>query len=210
MAHGLFVCFNVGESELMAIYRAYTTWHDEKTRLNNHRKKLHRFCHAHFLSPSHLDTIHTMKQQYLDLLVSSGFVVGRSPLKGVPPPIYDHNSASLPVIQAAIFAGMYPKLAMVSNQGYVQPDLPLLRLHPSSMVVTQKQFMVYNSVIMNQETAMLGQVTPVDPITVLLLASTMIIHVRLLPVSFVWFSNPSFCSTLKNPFWSIHGFKCIV
>ncbi|KAI8328180.1 P-loop containing nucleoside triphosphate hydrolase protein [Chlamydoabsidia padenii] len=180
--------FRQGDSDFLTLYQAYKFWRDETQRIPRNgqwRKKMHKFCQRHFLSHSHLETIEDMKKQYLDLLSSIGFVVSdNSRLKKKTflcdiPTIYNQHAQSIPMINAAITAGMYPKLAMKTNLGtYCKPNMPLIHLHPSSVSQSTNQpFLIYNTmVMMNNDSVSLWETTPIDPVTILLLANDMVIH----------------------------------
>lgn len=129
-------CFWTYQSDIHTIYRAYSEWRDTYIEYQNNpefytssfiTRTMRRFCKENYLSYNNLEIIEDTKKEYLDLLANIGFVnmdddfnsnqsnfwqpgvqFCRSPLG------YNTNSYSFQMINAAITAGLYPKLARIS------------------------------------------------------------------------------------------------
>ena len=139
--------------------------------------------------------IEDMKRQYLGLLISIGFVkiddtsefidhyeVQRQTKWCVVPQAYNVHARSVPVVNAAIMAGLYPKLAERDGEVFFNKKLSGMKIHPSSILfgrqrVLSSDFLVYNTVVMNGDQVFLWESTTVDPVAVVLLAADMDIKV---------------------------------
>ncbi|KAI8139726.1 P-loop containing nucleoside triphosphate hydrolase protein [Fennellomyces sp. T-0311] len=187
--------FQYADSDFWTIYRAYDTWRAHLQKLlqqkSGWRRKIREFCDKHFLSHDNLEMIEDMKRQYLGLLISIGFVkaddagefidryeVKRQTKWCVVPQAYNIHARSVPVVNAAIMAGLYPKLAERDDEVFFNKKLAGMKIHPSSMLfgrqrILSSDFLVYNTVVMNGDQVFLWESTTVDPVAVVLLAADM-------------------------------------
>ncbi|KAI8981985.1 hypothetical protein BDF20DRAFT_912195 [Mycotypha africana] len=197
--------FQAYQSDFLTIYKAYTIWRDyiyqlqeDNVSKSSLRRKLRAFCKENFLSEQNLEMIEDMKRQYLGLLVSIGFVrmghhdrlrdttydLKRSRIQLCEvPQAYDVHSYSVPVVNAALTAGLYPKLAeyLRPSQQFMNKSFEL-QIHPSS-VLFQKQhtllsdFLVYHTVVMNKtgnavkDKIFMWETASVDAVAVILLST---------------------------------------
>ncbi|KAI8388265.1 P-loop containing nucleoside triphosphate hydrolase protein [Radiomyces spectabilis] len=191
--------FSYANSDFWTIYKAYDSWRKEYEKVkdsSNWKKKIRDFCRKHYLSERNLEMVEDMKRQYLGLLASIGFVrsedrsmmrsydVKRSINLCKVPDIYNSNSLSVPVVNAAITAGLYPKLAVYSetNHHFMNGKL-MLDIHPTSILfgkedLLKKDFLVYNTVVMSKN-IYLWEAASVHAIAIILLASNLDIkHVQ--------------------------------
>ncbi|KAF7731529.1 hypothetical protein EC973_009293 [Apophysomyces ossiformis] len=187
--------FRYANSDFWTIYKAYCSWREHLQRVRQQprwTKEMHKFCSKHFLSQQNLEMIEDMKQQYLELLVSIGFVkldkqkaVHRYELKRanrichVPGP-YDVHSDKVAVVNAAIVAGLYPKIAAYSREkNQFMNDILTVQIHPSSVLhrspdTLQHDFLTYNTIVMSEK-VYLWETASIKPAIVLLLAKEMVI-----------------------------------
>ncbi|KAI9246269.1 P-loop containing nucleoside triphosphate hydrolase protein [Phascolomyces articulosus] len=185
--------FRYADSDFWTIYRAYDTWRSQFQHLlqqkSGWRRKIREFCQKNYLSHDNLEMIEDMKRQYLGLLISIGFVkaedasdlVERYELKRQTkwckvPPACNVYARSVPVVNAAIMAGLYPKLAERDNEVFHNNKLSGMQIHPSSMLFGRQRmlssdFLVYNTVVMNGEKIFMWEATTIDPVAIMLLAA---------------------------------------
>ncbi|KAG2222294.1 hypothetical protein INT45_006973 [Circinella minor] len=186
--------FRYADSDFWTIFRAYDTWRAQLQKLlqqkSGWRRKIRDFCQKNYLSHDNLEMIEDMKRQYLGLLVSIGFVkmdddtsdlVEKYEMKRQTkwckvPQAYNVYARSVPVVNAAIMAGLYPKLAERDNEVFYNNKLSGMKIHPSSMLFGRQRmlssdFLVYNTVVMNGEQIYLWEATTIDPVAVMLLAA---------------------------------------
>jgi ATP-dependent RNA helicase DHX29 len=200
--------FRVHDSDFLTIYKAYDTWRQhlvdlrdkQKISASNLMRKMRKFCKDNFLSEQNLEMIEEMKQQYLGLLVSIGFVktkveANRYDIKrsGVRlcqvPDAYNEHAYSIPVINAALTAGLYPKMAEYLRQSKQIINKKMeLQIHPSSMLFRREyslasDFLVYNTVVMNnangqmKDKVYMWETASIDPVAVILLSTGLDIKV---------------------------------
>ncbi|KAI9471811.1 MAG: P-loop containing nucleoside triphosphate hydrolase protein [Benjaminiella poitrasii] len=195
--------FRVENSDFLTIYKAYHTWRKHLTELckdkmlssSSIRRKMYRFCNENFLSQQNLEMIEDMKRQYLGLLISIGFVkVNREDLNLYNdkysviqlckiPEVYDVHSSSVSVVNAALTAGLYPKIAEYLKQSrqIVTKNIDL-QIHPSSMLFQKEHtftadFLVYNTVVMNNSGSQvknkvyMWEASLIDAVAVILLST---------------------------------------
>ncbi|CAO3593191.1 unnamed protein product [Absidia cylindrospora] len=193
--------FKQDDSDFLSVYKAYSMWRDELIRVRGSgggwQRKIHQFCKRHYLSHKNLETIEEMKKQYLELLLSIGFVK-HNDVRGELldqkyslhhrlrlcqiPSVYNQYGTSVPMINAAITAGLYPKVAMYhpDTRSFVQQDMLHRTIHPSSSLFKKETqltspFLVYNTVVMNNDRIYLWETASIDAVAVLLLANDMTI-----------------------------------
>ncbi|RCI04879.1 hypothetical protein CU098_000104, partial [Rhizopus stolonifer] len=198
--------FQVGNSDFLTIYKAYYVWREYLTDLRSDkllsnssiRRKMTSFCKENFLSEQNLEMIEGMKRQYLGLLISIGFVKPNDgdEFKSNPyevkhsgiqlcqvPNLYNMHGFSVPVINAALTAGLYPKIAEYSKQTkqMVHKNIEL-QIHPSSMLfhkehLFRSEFLIYNTVVMNnsntyaKDMVYMWEASTIDPAAIVLLST---------------------------------------
>lgn len=197
MARSRFQC---GDSDFLTLYNAYLVWRNELISVRGtpgwvrHMKE---FCQENFLSQQNLETMEEMKRQFLGLLISSGFVktskmdtsinrydIKRSVRLCDVPSAYDKYKDSIPVINAALAAGLYPKVAeYVPEMDLMANRVIDLKLHPSSMLFRREkqlhsEFFVYNTLVMNsndyqKDKAVIWEAASIEPVSLMLLATNM-------------------------------------
>ncbi|KAI8974320.1 P-loop containing nucleoside triphosphate hydrolase protein [Pilobolus umbonatus] len=191
--------FNYGHSDFLTIYNAYSIWREEFNQVKNTpgwSRKMYRFCKSHYLSQGNLEMIEDLKKQYFDLLVSIGFV--KAPKKsGINydvkrtiklcdiPDEYNVYANSPPVINAALTAGLYPKIAeFCKSSKMIQNKNMTMKIHPSSALYKEKKydhdFLVYNTVVMSnnsfEDTVSIWEASSIDPVVVILFATDIDVH----------------------------------
>ncbi|KAG0229491.1 ATP-dependent RNA helicase dhx29, partial [Mortierella sp. GBA43] len=139
--------FKLADSDMLTWFNAYLGWrktYQEKT------SGIYDYCRENFLSHQNLVMIEDMKKQFLGFLVGTGFVKVDMKTKRLLnqeheqysrriqfcPVIPEYNvyERSIPVMNAAIAAGMYPKVMMRNDKGYVTGSKQeTLWIHPSSV-----------------------------------------------------------------------------
>ncbi|KAL9542861.1 hypothetical protein PS6_009585 [Mucor atramentarius] len=194
--------FRVQNSDFLTIYKAYHVWREHlidlrenKATISSLQRKMRQFCKENFLSEQNLEMIEDMKRQYMELLVSIGFVkstdndylaqfdVKRGIQLCKMPETYNTHSFSLPIINAALTAGLYPKIAEYAptSMQIINKNLEL-SIHPSSMLFRKEHvltsgFLVYNTVVMNnangqmRDKVYMWEASSIDAVAVILLAT---------------------------------------
>ncbi|KAI9253572.1 P-loop containing nucleoside triphosphate hydrolase protein [Sporodiniella umbellata] len=195
MARSQFQC---GDSDFLTLYMAYSAWREKLISIRGKpgsTRHMQEFCKENFLSQQNLETIEEMKRQFLGLLINSGFVktnkmdisINRYDIKRTVrlcdvPSAYDKYKESLAVINAALSAGLYPKIAEYVRETDMMANKVIdLKLHPSSMLFRrQKDLMselyVYNTVVMSSsdyqnDKAVIWEAASISPAIVMLLAT---------------------------------------
>lgn len=201
--------FRVQNSDFLTIYKAYHVWREHlidlrenKATISSLQRKMRQFCKENFLSEQNLEMIEDMKRQYMDLLVSIGFVKSTDDdylaqfdvKRGIQlckmPETYNTYSFSLPIINAALTAGLYPKIAEFAptSKQIINKNLEL-SVHPSSMLFRKEHvftsgFLVYNTVVMNnangqmKDKVYMWEASCIDAVAVILLATGIDVKVR--------------------------------
>lgn len=200
--------FHVNNSDFLTIYKAYDIWREtlvdlrdnQKSSASNLMRKMRKFCKDNFLSEQNLEMIEEMKRQYLGLLVSIGFVktkvedhrydMKRSGIQLCQiPDAYNEHAYSIPVINAALTAGLYPKIAEYLRQSKQIINKKMeLQIHPSSLLFHREHsfisdFLIYNTVVMNnangqmKDKVYMWETSSVDPVAVILLSTGLDIKV---------------------------------
>ncbi|KAI7827106.1 P-loop containing nucleoside triphosphate hydrolase protein [Gamsiella multidivaricata] len=139
--------FKLADSDMLTWYNAYLGWRQAyQTKPNG----IYDYCRKNFLSHQNLSMMEDMKKQFLGFLVSTGFVRVDAETKrhlsrerfghriSFCPIITEYNvyQRSIPVLNAAITAGMYPKVMMRDDtlKAYVTgPKQETVWIHPSSV-----------------------------------------------------------------------------
>lgn len=140
--------FKTGDSDFFSIANAYNAW--RRAVAQNYGRQ---FCAKAFLSQQTLMQIEELRQQYMAYLLDSGFAqiddetrkeMARNKFRagsGKPrfmtaPADLDVNSNSMAILNAAISAGLYPKLLSIEPKSYqlktIGNNQPV-SIHPSSV-----------------------------------------------------------------------------
>lgn len=231
----------IGNSDFLTIYKAYTIWRDELMNVRSKsgwRKKIHKFCKDNFLSEQNLEMIEDMKRQYLELLIDIGFVEKGSNKSSMSnryqmdhsvklcqvPEKYNDYSESIPVINAALTAGLYPKVAeyLRNTESIINKNMEL-QIHPSSVLFRQERsfnsnFMIYNTVVMNdnntqtRDRVYMWEVSAIDPVALILFAGEFDVKVMIVICNLVFKENINIhiISTNKENLSLINGYISIV
>ncbi|KAI9029584.1 P-loop containing nucleoside triphosphate hydrolase protein [Phycomyces nitens] len=206
--------FQHAESDFWTIYMAYKAWRAKLLQVQGKPgwiRKMREFCSTNFLSQQNLEMIEDMKKQYLGLLISIGFVNAKgNPLDDYEikrslklcqiPSVYDTYSDSIPIVNAAIVAGLYPKVAArARDTGLFMTDKLAMHIHPSSTLFGREkqlksEFLVYNTIVMSNEKVYLWEASSVDSVAVMLFATRMEIKVSVFLLS----TNILFCIYSTN------------
>ncbi|KAF9964282.1 hypothetical protein BGZ70_006684 [Mortierella alpina] len=143
--------FKLADSDMLTWYNAYLGW--RKAYQEDKPSRIYDYCRKNFLSHQNLTMMEDMKKQFLGFLVGTGFVRVDAETKrelsrgerfgggrGISfcPVIPEYNvyQRSIPVLNAAITAGMYPKVMMRHDglKAYVTgPRQDTVWIHPSSV-----------------------------------------------------------------------------
>ncbi|ORZ02997.1 P-loop containing nucleoside triphosphate hydrolase protein [Syncephalastrum racemosum] len=187
--------FRYADSDFLTIYNAYLQWRQYLITVKQStswRRKIRAFCSKHYLSNENLEMIEDMKRQFLGLLMSIGFVkadasevLDRYELKRDTkfcqiPAAYNIYAQSVPVVNAALAAGLYPKIAEKQpgfEGDFMNKDLKLY-IHPSSSLAKRElllptDFLIYNTVVMSYDKVSMWEVGAVDIVAIMLLAADM-------------------------------------
>lgn len=202
--------FSVYNSDFLTIYKAYDVWREhyleaKQSNISNSSliRKMRTFCQKNFLSSQNLEMIEDMKRQYLGLLNSIGFVktnenpdinryeVKRSLIQLCKvPEAYNVHADSIPVVNAALTAGLYPKIAEYLRQSSQIVNKSMeLQIHPSSMMFSKRkallsEFLIYNTVVMNnnnnqmKDKVYMWETSSINAVAVILLATGIDIKVK--------------------------------
>ncbi|KAI8596835.1 P-loop containing nucleoside triphosphate hydrolase protein [Dissophora ornata] len=143
--------FKLADSDMLTWYNAYLGWRQAYQAKPN---GIFNYCRKNFLSHQNLTMMEDMKKQFLGFLVGTGFVKVNAETKrelsrerfshriSFCPVIPEYNvyQRSIPVMNAAITAGMYPKVMMRNDtlKAYVTgPKQETVWIHPSSVNFTK-------------------------------------------------------------------------
>ncbi|KAL1693102.1 P-loop containing nucleoside triphosphate hydrolase protein [Schizophyllum commune] len=122
--------FRVENSDFLTIHNAFATWRRVINNPNNNSGFVKRFCRDSFLSHQNLQQIEDLRQQFLGYLVDSSFIhVDRGFIRELQrsrytrsrtrfvnvPSQFDVNSDNAFLVNAALAAGLYPKLLSVDR-----------------------------------------------------------------------------------------------
>ncbi|EGN98639.1 hypothetical protein SERLA73DRAFT_107710 [Serpula lacrymans var. lacrymans S7.3] len=179
--------FRTENSDFLTIHNAFASWR----RASSNAGFVHKFCRTHFLSHQNLQQIEELRQQFLGYLVDSSFIevdksfvrelsrarYGRNRPRFVTvPPSLDSNSYNTALVNAALAAGLYPKILTVDSTGQMktisnnQPSA----FHPSSINFGKKatdfgvNYLSYFT-LMHSRKLYAWETGPVDDISLLLL-----------------------------------------
>ncbi|KAI9310937.1 P-loop containing nucleoside triphosphate hydrolase protein [Dichotomocladium elegans] len=188
----IYILAYIADSDFWTIYKGYQSWRAQLQKLQGipgYWRRIRAFCDTNYMSESNLETIEEVKRQYLELLVDIGFVKTHGDElrqnrydRGIRwcniPAAYDEYSGSVPVVNAAIMAGLYPKLGLRKGGMFMNAKHSSMWIHPSSMLHGRESFLfsdfvVYNTVVMNHDTIYLREAAAVDAVAVMLLCADM-------------------------------------
>ncbi|KAL5535622.1 hypothetical protein ACEPAF_3716 [Sanghuangporus sanghuang] len=184
--------FKIGNSDFLTIHYAFSSWRKASGNPNFVRK----FCRQNFLSPQNLQQIEDLRQQFLGYLIDSSFIkvdkefiqeLNRSRYsrgyrtRFVPVPTdYDrNNNESMLLLNAALCAGLYPKLLSLQDSANGQQlrilgNNQTVAFHPSSVNFGRRpqdfgvNYLCYFT-IMQSKRLYAWETGPVDDIAIILL-----------------------------------------
>ncbi|KAI0082174.1 P-loop containing nucleoside triphosphate hydrolase protein [Panus rudis PR-1116 ss-1] len=181
--------FRVENSDFLTIHNAFTQW---RNFCNIGTGEAHRFCRQKYLSFQNLQQIEELRQQFIGYLVDSRFIrvdqtvireLSRArynrgrPRFVMPPTEYNCNSNNNFVINAALCAGLYPKILSIDPS---KEDLRTITnnqaaaFHPSSVNFQRKprefgvNYLAFFT-LMQSRRLYAWETTPVDDLALLLL-----------------------------------------
>lgn len=198
--------FRAFNSDFLTIYYAYTVWRDKYMDLQDDSdhtptsivREMRSFCKINYLSYRNLEVIEETKKEYLNLLVNSGFVtvddfngeVFDFRYIGVQfcevPWGYDTHGDSVAMINAAITAGLYPKIAKVKSTNEIWNKKFELTVNFSSVLYNKElsciaDFIIYNTAIVSGynifQKVLIWEVSSIDTILVILFSNNIEIKV---------------------------------
>lgn len=117
--------FRVENSDFLTIHNAFASWRKAS---NNGVSFVRKFCRANFLSHQNLQQIEELRQQFLSYLVDASFIhvdksfirelsrarYSRNKTRFIPVPAHlDVNALNVAHMNAALVAGLYPKVLTV-------------------------------------------------------------------------------------------------
>ncbi|KAF9499777.1 P-loop containing nucleoside triphosphate hydrolase protein [Pleurotus eryngii] len=139
--------FRTENSDFMTVHNAFASWR----RASDNGSFVRNFCKRNYLSQQNLQQIEELRQQFLGYLVDSRFIQvdasfvrelnrarysrGRTRFVMVPHDL-DSNSSNVDLLNAALVAGLYPKILSVDSQtGQMRTILnnQQASFHPSSI-----------------------------------------------------------------------------
>ncbi|KAF9192647.1 hypothetical protein BGZ50_008354 [Haplosporangium sp. Z 11] len=143
--------FKLADSDMLTWYNAYLGW---RQAYQAKPSGIYDYCRKNFLSHQNLTMMEDMKKQFLGFLVGTGFVrvdgetkrqlnreqFSRKIVFCPVIPEYNVYQRSIHVLNAAITAGMYPKVMMRNDtlKAYVTgPKQEIVYIHPSSVNFTK-------------------------------------------------------------------------
>jgi ATP-dependent RNA helicase DHX29 len=145
--------FQIENSDFLTLHNAYSSWRHV---CHNPTVNLRKFCQSNYLSHPNLQQIEELRQQFLSFLVDMSFIqVDRTFIRELSksrytrgyssfraprfvnvPPEYDLNSRNFALINAALVAGLYPKVLSVDGKtGSMRmvSNNQTVAFHPSSV-----------------------------------------------------------------------------
>ncbi|KAI0702499.1 P-loop containing nucleoside triphosphate hydrolase protein [Cytidiella melzeri] len=192
-AHRQKVSFRLENSDFLTIHQAFSSW---RSACAHGPLVVRKFCRDNFLSHQNLQQIEELRQQFLGYLIDSSFIrVDRSVISELNrarfgsrtrvrfvtvPPEYDQDSSTFPLINAALAAGLYPKLLSVVAGKDGEDKLVTITnnlavaLHPSSVNFGRKprdfgvNYLSYFTIMQSKRTYA-WETGPVDDLSLVLL-----------------------------------------
>ncbi|EAU92844.2 pre-mRNA-splicing factor ATP-dependent RNA helicase prp22 [Coprinopsis cinerea okayama7 len=181
--------FRIENSDFLTLHNAYSSW---RNACNNPAVSIRKFCHTNYLSHQNLQQIEELRQQFLGFLVDMSFIrVDRSFVRELSrsrynrnrtrfvnlPPEYDVNSKNFALVNAALVAGLYPKVLSIdprSGQMKTISNNQAVSFHPSSVNFGKRasDFGVHHLgyfTLMHSKKLYAWETGPVDDLAMLLL-----------------------------------------
>ncbi|EIN14170.1 P-loop containing nucleoside triphosphate hydrolase protein [Punctularia strigosozonata HHB-11173 SS5] len=138
--------FRIENSDFLTLHNVFSSWR----RVSMGPGSAHKFCRQNFLSHQNLQQIEELRQQFLGYLIDSSFVqvsrtfirelnrarYGRNKARFVTiPPELDANSGNIAIINAALAAGLYPKILSIDGKAQMRTitNEKAASFHPSSV-----------------------------------------------------------------------------
>ncbi|RMX95329.1 hypothetical protein D0867_13539 [Hortaea werneckii] len=180
--------FKRGDSDLLTVYNAYSTWRKVCTTTGMSEFQ---FCNKNFLSPQNLASIEDLKSQLLTALVDAGFVqLGpneRAALAKVRPGSRQRNFVALPerychadeddsLVHSVVAWSFYPKVISREGKGWRNvANNQTLGLHPVSVNKTSlasdvKLLSFYSIMQSSSRFTNVQETTPAPEVALVLLA----------------------------------------
>ncbi|KAI8068723.1 hypothetical protein BC940DRAFT_33939 [Gongronella butleri] len=182
--------FQEGYSDFYAVHNAYAAWENKidatkKSKTGaGWRVVVADWCAANFLSQKTLYMIKDLKKQYVELLMSIGFIHrddndrqhARASSSHVPKALnkYSHMTT---MVHAAITAGLYPKVAIYNEalKKFSQPGRELMQIHPSSLLANDQhrlpsRLLIYNNASITNGNAYMWDTATIDILSLVLFA----------------------------------------
>ncbi|KAL5495158.1 hypothetical protein ACEPAI_620 [Sanghuangporus weigelae] len=184
--------FKIGNSDFLTIHNAFSSWRKASGNPNFVRK----FCRQNFLSHQNLQQIEELRQQFLGYLIDSSFIKVdknfvlelnrlrysrgyRTRFVPVPTDYDRNNDESMVLLNAALCAGLYPKLLSLQDSANGQQLRTLgnnqtVAFHPSSVNFGRRpqdfgvNYLCYFT-IMQSKRLYAWETGPVDDIAIILL-----------------------------------------
>ncbi|KAF9068099.1 P-loop containing nucleoside triphosphate hydrolase protein [Rhodocollybia butyracea] len=140
--------FKTENSDFLTLHAVFASW---RRAASNNSGFVRKFCRQNFLSHQNLQQIEELRQQFLGYLIDASFIqadssfirdlnrarYSRNRTRFVPvPPALDSNSSNVALVNAALLAGLYPKVLAVdssSNQMRTISNNQQASFHPSSV-----------------------------------------------------------------------------
>ena len=182
--------FKVENSDFLTIHNAFSSW---RRASGNSGMNIRKFCNTNYLSHQNLQQIEELRQQFLGFLVDTSFIQvdrgfirdlgraryaprGRTRFVAVPPE-YDVNSKNTALVNAALVAGLYPKVLAIDPKGFqlrTVTNNQVAYFHPSSVNFGRKpvdfgvNHLAYFT-IMHSKKLYAWETGPVDDLAMLIL-----------------------------------------
>ncbi|KAH6917258.1 pre-mRNA-splicing factor ATP-dependent RNA helicase prp22 [Coprinopsis sp. MPI-PUGE-AT-0042] len=184
--------FRIENSDFLTLHNAYSSW---RIACHNPTVNIRKFCQSNYLSHSNLQQIEELRQQFLSFLVDMSFIqVDRTFIRELSrsrytrgyssfraprfvniPPEYDLNSRNFALINAALVAGLYPKVLSVDGKSMrMVSNNQTVAFHPSSVNFGKKasEFGCHHLgyfTLMQSKKLYAWETGPVDDLAILLL-----------------------------------------
>ncbi|KAJ7181792.1 P-loop containing nucleoside triphosphate hydrolase protein [Mycena crocata] len=182
------IAFRTENSDFLTIHNAFASWR----RASANPTFVRKFCRINYLSQQNLQQIEELRQQFLGYLIDSAFIqvdkafireltrarYGRSRTRFVMvPPDLDLNPSNVVLLNAALTAGLYPKILSIdSSNGQMRTisNNQHASFHPSSVNFGRKptdfgvNHLAYFT-LMHSKKLYAWETGPVDDLAMLLL-----------------------------------------
>ncbi|KAJ3811403.1 P-loop containing nucleoside triphosphate hydrolase protein [Lentinula aff. lateritia] len=139
--------FKSENSDFLTLHNVFSSW--RKAGANSNSGFVRKFCRQNFLSHQNLQQIEELRQQFLGYLIDASFIQvdksfirdlnrarysrNRTRFVSVPPEL-DSSSSNITLVNAALLAGLYPKVIAVSTgQMRTLSNNQQASFHPSSV-----------------------------------------------------------------------------